>query len=252
MIDHLYSRWSFFYLWKEFIMIGYLKGILLEKKPSHIILLVNGVGYEVEVPASSLCLLPKLNQEASLYIFTYIREDALRLFGFHQYFDKLIFDAILQVSGIGPKAALALLGVVDGFELADLIINNQVVRLTSIPGIGAKTAERLVLELKTKLQKLVARYESEREYSVSNQGVLFDDGFASNTQTPQPKTNLKYIRSQIVDDLKSALTNLGYKEKQYSTVVEHFAQKIHAGEDLPFEIALKQSLKKLSEHILKN
>ena len=106
------------------------------------------VAYEVEVPASSLCLLPPLNQEAELYIITHVREDALRLFGFANYFDKLIFDSLIQVSGIGPKAALALLGVVDGFELCDMIINNQVVRLTSIPGIGAKTAERLVLELK--------------------------------------------------------------------------------------------------------
>ena len=134
-------------------MIGYLKGILFEKKPDHILLLVGGVGYEIEVPASSLCSLPELNKEVSLYIITHVREDALRLFGFISYFDKLVFDALIQVSGIGPKAALALLGVVDGFELSDLIIQNQVVRLTSIPGIGAKTAERLVLELKTKLQK---------------------------------------------------------------------------------------------------
>ena len=228
-------------------MIGYLKGILFEKKPDHIILLVNGVGYEVEVPASSLCLLPPLNQEAELYIITHVREDALRLFGFANYFDKLIFDSLIQVSGIGPKAALALLGVVDGFELCDMIINNQVVRLTSIPGIGAKTAERLVLELKTKLQKVQARYEgSERVVT------LFDDNMKLEKKPIPQKQTTKLIRTQIVDDLKSALSNLGYKEKQFAQVVEHFAQKIHAGEDLPFEVALKQVLKKLSEHVLKN
>lgn len=231
-------------------MIGYLKGRLLEKRPEHILLLVQGVGYEIEVPASSLCLLPKINQETELHILTYVREDAIRLFGFVHFFDKLIFDSLIQVSGIGPKAALALLSVVDGFELCDMIIHNHVARLTSIPGIGAKTAERLVLELKTKLQKLLLRYESERQTSEHSPGLFPDDYVLEN---PAPiKKNPQLIRTQIVDDLKSALANLGYKEKQFSSVVDHYAKKIHAGEDLPFEIALKQVLKSLSEHVLKN
>ena len=96
-------------------MIGFLKGTLFEKKPDHVLLLVNGVGYQVEVPASSLCQLPSLNHETSLFIYTHVREDAIRLFGFIHSFDKLVFDSLLQVSGIGPKAALALLGAVDGF-----------------------------------------------------------------------------------------------------------------------------------------
>ncbi|MES2615600.1 MAG: Holliday junction branch migration protein RuvA [Bdellovibrionota bacterium] len=221
-------------------MIGYLKGFLLEKRPDHIVLLVNNVGYEIEVPASSLCLLPPLNAEVALHILTYVREDAIRLFGFLHYFDKLVFDSLIQVSGIGPKAALALLGVVDGFELCDMIVQNQVVKLTSIPGIGTKTAERLVLELKTKLQKLSARYEdSHLEHNLEK-------------KDPTARQNTKLIHSQTVDDLKSALSNLGYKEKQFAQVVEHFAQKIHAGEEMPFEVALKQSLKKLSEHMFKN
>ncbi len=234
-----------------YIMIGYLKGILLEKKPEHILLYVNGVGYEVEVPASSLCLLPKLNEPVALYILTHVREDSFRLFGFVNYFDKLIFDSLIQVSGIGPKAALALLGVVDGFELCDFIIHNQVVRLTSIPGIGAKTAERLVLELKTKLQKLLARYEGERAPSPDVVTLFPEESLQEHVKaTPKQKDNL--IRRQTVDDLKSALANLGYKEKQTAEVVEHFAKKIHAGEDIPFEIALKQVLKKMSEHVFKN
>lgn len=214
-------------------MIGYLKGILAEKKPDHILLLVNNVGYEVEVPASSLCLLPKLNEVTSLYILTYVREDCLRLFGFVSYFDKLIFDSLIQVSGIGPKAALALLGVVDGVELCHMIIHNQVARITATPGIGLKTAERLVLELKTKLQKLLARHNGEQFDAASEQ-------------------NHKFIGNQIVDDLKSALLNLGYKEKQFAQIVDETAQKIQKGDDVPFEVAFKNILKKLSEHALKN
>lgn len=232
-------------------MIGYLKGLLLEKKTDRVILLVHDVGYEVEVPASSLCLLPRLNEIAELHILTHVREDSLRLFGFINLFDKLIFDALIQVSGVGPKAALVLLGVSDGFDLCDMIIHNKLVRLTSIPGIGTKTAERLVLELKTKLQKLIARYESERQSSDHPNAVMQDD-FILEKDKYSPLQNAKLIRSQIVDDLKSALSNLGYKEKQFAQVVEHFSQKIHAGEDLPFEIALKQALKQLSEHVLKN
>lgn len=214
-------------------MIGLLQGMILEKGTDHILLDVNGVGYEVEMPASSLCLLPSVGAFTKLHIHTHVREDALRLFGFTSAFDKKAFLALIQVSGIGPKAALALLGAVDGSELCDIVVNQKLARLVSIPGIGQKTAERIILELKTKFQKLLARKNS-----------LFhmdDDGYRANVETEQ----------QTIEDLKSALSNLGYKEKQFYPMVDTLAQKMKAGEPISFEVAFKETLKKLSEHVLK-
>lgn len=214
-------------------MIGLLTGTIVEKGTDHILLDVNGVGYEVEMPASSLCLLPEIGSFAKLHIHTHVREDALRLFGFTSSFDKKAFLALIQVSGIGPKAALALLGAVDGAELCDIVVNQRLARLISIPGIGQKTAERIILELKTKFQKLLARQNS-----------LFEN-FADE-RMPSSETE-----HQTIEDLKSALSNLGYKEKQFHPVVEGFAKKIKAGERISFEVAFKETLKKLSGHILK-
>lgn len=222
-------------------MIGYLRGTLLEKKADHVILETNGVGYEVEIPASSLCLLPQVGQQTSLYILTFVREDAIRLFGFASDFDKKVFVSLINVTGIGPKAALALLGPADGQELCQMIMENQVERLTTIPGVGLKTAERLVLELRAKLQKLLLRYQDDLSllYHVA------DD-------KPQLPKSGKWLHRQAIDDLKSALANLGYKDKQYADIVAGFDKRMQQGEDISFEMALKQSLKKLSEHVLKN
>lgn len=212
--------------------IGFLRGILLEKKADYILLEVNGVGYKVEVPASSLCLLPPLSEQTQLHILTFVREDSIRLFGFVNAFDKEVFASLIDVSGIGPKAGLALLGPADGAELCQMIIDNRVDRITTIPGVGTKTAERLVLELKTKLQKLLARHHDT----------------LGETQT---KSN-RVSNPQFVDDLKSALSNLGYKDKHYVDVVNHFDRLLAQGDNITFEVALKQSLKKLSEHVLRN
>lgn len=220
-------------------MIGFLRGTLLEKKADHVIIETHGVGYEVEVPASSLCLLPKAHQQASLYILTFVREDAIRLFGFASDFDKKVFTALTNVSGIGPKAALALLGPADGQELCQMIIDNRVEKLTSIPGVGLKTAERLVLELRSKLQKMLVREQNAY-------GPLYQP-----EESAQPVQSTRWLQSQILDDLKSALTNLGYKEKQFADIINHFDKRFQQGEDLSFELVLKQSLKKLSEHVLK-
>jgi Holliday junction DNA helicase RuvA len=222
-------------------MIGFLRGTLLEKKADHVILDVNGVGYEIEIPASSLCLLPQINKQASLYILTFVREDAIRLFGFATDFDKKVFVSLTNVSGIGPKAALGLLGPADGQELCEMIIENRVERLTTIPGVGLKTAERLVLELRTKLQKLLLRYQDDL-------GLLYQ----AEENKPLPMKSEKWLHRQTIEDLKSALSNLGYKDKQYLDVVAGFDKRMQQGEDIPFEVALKQSLKKLSEHVLKN
>ncbi|MBX9703806.1 MAG: Holliday junction branch migration protein RuvA [Silvanigrellaceae bacterium] len=208
-------------------MIGYLSGLIVEKSAEMVVLNVGGVGYEIEVPASTLCLLPEISQKVELFIHTHVREDALRLFGFMQKFDKLIFQELISVSGVGPKAALCLMGPLDGSEIADIILVGQSAKLTAIPGIGPKTAERLILELKTKLQKLLKQKLTKKDLFSSRQ-------------------------SQVIDDLKSALSNLGYRDKQYADVLSHMEKRIESGEVVPLEVALRDSLRKLSEHILQH
>lgn len=224
-------------------MICHLNGTLLQKYPDFIILDVNGVGYKVIVPASTLCALPRQGTQAQLYISTYIREDAFRLYGFITLFDKQIFESLLDVSGVGPKVAIALLGAMNGAELCNLIIGNQINQLTNIPGIGGKTAERLVLELKTKSQKLLARFREQQLFST--------DAVSMQTEY-QNQTNLSLHTSALLDDLNSALANMGYKEKQYNTILQTLQKRLNMGETLVFEEILRDSLKKLSEKVLKN
>ncbi|APJ03785.1 Holliday junction branch migration protein RuvA [Silvanigrella aquatica] len=230
-------------------MMGSLRGILAEKSPEYILVDVNGVGYEVEVPATTLCQLPALKQEVSLSILTYVREDSIRLFGFTSSFDKKVFQELTSVSGVGPKAALALLGPVDGYDLCEIITSGQIVKLTAIPGVGPKTAERLILELKTKMQKLMARKKDDVEIQKTKISSNLAASIMDN-QNVSHKMEQKLIRKQIIEDLKSALSNLGYKDKQYGEVVHSFEQRMQLGEKISIEIALKESLSKLSERIL--
>lgn len=224
-------------------MICHLNGTLLQKYPEFIILDVNGVGYEVIVPASTLCALPHQGTQTELYISTYIREDAFRLYGFITLFDKQVFESLLEVSGIGPKVAISLLCAMNGAALCNSIIGHQIAHLTNIPGIGAKTAERLVLELKTKCQKLLSRFREQQLFSTNE----------VSTQTEyQNQMNHSVHTSALLDDLNSALANMGYKEKQYATILQTIQKRLNMGEILVFEELLKDSLKKLSERVLKN
>lgn len=229
-------------------MIGFLRGILIEKNPECIVIEVSGVGYEIEVPATTLCQLPALNHEVSLYILTHVREDAIRLFGFTSSFDKKVFQNLLNVSGIGPKAALALLSSIDGYDLCEVINSGQIAKLTAIPGIGLKTAERLLLELKDKTQKLISRKKDEIEIQKSEINLSVTE--KNNRPKISQKVEQKIIRRQIIEDLKSALSNLGYKDRQYSDIVSSFDQRMQLGENISIEIALKESLSKLSERII--
>lgn len=230
-------------------MIGFLRGILIEKTPENIVIDVAGVGYEIEVPASTLCQLPSLLNEVQLSILTHVREDAIRLFGFSSSFDKKVFQELISVSGVGPKAALALLGPMDGYDLCEIIITAQLTKLTAIPGIGLKTGERIILELKEKLQKKLARKKDDVEI----QKTIVTENMAGsvlNGNKASQKIELKLIRKQIVEDLKSALSNLGYKDKQYNEVVNSLEQRLLLGENISIEIALKESLSKLSERMI--
>lgn len=137
-------------------MIGRLTGLLLEKNPPQILLDVQGVGYEVDVPMSTFYNLPALNERVVLHTVMIVREDAQLLYGFASHDERAAFRQLLKISGVGPKLALS---VLSGLSLADLayaVVNKDIGRMTKIPGVGKKTAERLLLELQGKFTALPA------------------------------------------------------------------------------------------------
>ncbi|WP_455764191.1 Holliday junction branch migration protein RuvA [Sutterella wadsworthensis] len=132
-------------------MIGRLHGKLLEKNPPQILIDVSGVGYEVDVPMSTFCNLPEVGGELTLHTHFVVREDAQLLYGFATLAERTVFRALIKISGVGPKIALALLSGITVDQLKDAVDRGETGLLTKVPGIGKKTAERLVLELKGKL-----------------------------------------------------------------------------------------------------
>src|SRR5271170_7238359 len=136
------------------LMIAYLRGTLLEKHPNAVIVDVQGVGYEVTIPVSAFSSLPEKGQPVGLYIHTHVREDSLSLFGFITASDKALFEKLITVSGIGPKLAITTLSGLTAADLVNAIRSGAIEQLVRIPGVGKKTAERMVLELRDKLDLL--------------------------------------------------------------------------------------------------
>jgi Holliday junction DNA helicase RuvA len=132
-------------------MIAHLRGVLLEKHPNQAIVDVGGVGYELTIPVSTFTTLPDVGDETKLRVHTHVREDALTLFGFATREEKALFEKLISVSGIGPKLAVTVLSGLAAAELINAIRTGDVQSLVRIPGIGKKTAERMVLELKEKM-----------------------------------------------------------------------------------------------------
>ncbi len=172
-------------------MIGLLRGRLLEKRPNQVILDVGGVGYLVAVPLSTFAALGELHAEVTLLIHTHVREDALSLYGFLSAREKHLFELLLGASGVGPSLALKILSGMNVEELVPAIRGGDLARLTKIPGVGRKTAERMVVELKDKLEAVVV--EAEKPAAASPAG--------------------------IEADVKSALINLGYDERTAEAAV---------------------------------
>jgi holliday junction DNA helicase RuvA len=196
-------------------VIARLRGTLIEKLPSRIVVDVGGVGYDVQVPLSTFYGLGEPGATVALRIHTHVREEAIALFGFSTPLEQDLFERLIAVSGIGPKLGLAVLSGIEPADLVRAIRTQDVARLTKIPGIGKKTAERIGLELKDRLP-LTAIQPAE-----------------------QPATAAR-PEDQLKDDLLSALTNLGYQ----SAVAEKTIDKIIAAEpDVEFEQALRQALR---------
>ena len=132
-------------------MIAHLRGTLLEKRPNSVILEVHGVGYELAIPVSAYSSLPDPGAPIQLHVYTHVREDAISLYGFAAAADRVLFEKLIAVSGIGPSVAIKAMGGMTAGDLAAAIRSGAVEQLVRIPGIGKKTAERIVLELRDKL-----------------------------------------------------------------------------------------------------
>lgn len=197
-------------------MIALLTGKIASKTTEQIIIDVNGVGYQVTVPLSSFYSLPEQGV-ITLHIHTHVREDALLLFGFMTPIEKEMFILLLTISGIGPKVALNILSHMSCIDLRDALVNEDAKRLATLPGIGKKTAERLILELRDKIRKL------------------------STIDPAQTQSNQYSAPIAINDDTLSALINLGYKEKQADAALT----KLNIGPDDTMETVLKAALKLL-------
>jgi Holliday junction DNA helicase RuvA len=172
-------------------MIGLLRGRLLEKRPNQLILDVGGVGYLVAIPLSTFAAMGELHAEVTLLIHTHVREDALSLYGFLSQREKHFFELLLGASGVGPSLALKILSGMNVDELVPAIRTGDLAKLTKIPGVGRKTAERMVVELKDKLEAVTI--EAEKPAPASPAGVEAD--------------------------VKSALINLGYDDRSADAAV---------------------------------
>lgn len=176
-------------------MIALLTGRLAFKAPTHLALDVQGVGYEVFIPLSTYYNLPNLNDSLSLSIHTHVREDAIQLFGFSTQQEKDAFVLLMTVSGIGPKSALGILSALPVSDLVSAIQSADVDKLETVPGIGKKSAGRLVLELKDKLTKLHPGLTPAADRVTTGQDKIFDDALSA-------LTNLGYRGSDAKEALK--------------------------------------------------
>jgi Holliday junction DNA helicase RuvA len=191
-------------------VIAHLRGKLAQKDPARIIVDVNGVGYEVFVPLTTFTSLPEPGSEVSIDVHTYVREDLIALYGFSTRRERGIFEKLMTISGIGPKLAVTILSGGSVEDLIGAIKRGDLARLTAIPGVGKKTAERIILELKDKLQEFVAAPE----------------------------------RPAVEIDVMSALENLGYNRALAESAVKRAAD----GETNPsFDALFKRALQILTK-----
>jgi holliday junction DNA helicase RuvA len=196
-------------------MIGQLRGRLAEKRPNQVLVDVGGVGYLVQVPLSTYAALGELHTEVTLLIHTHVREDALALYGFVSSREKHFFELLLSASGVGPTLALKILSGMSVEELVPAIRGSDLARLTRIPGVGRKTAERMVVELKDKLEAVAV-------------------------ETEKPATSSP---AGIESDVISALVNLGYDARAAESAVGEAKRETGTGN---FEKLLRAALQALS------
>jgi holliday junction DNA helicase RuvA len=194
-------------------MIAHLRGTLLSKRPNQAIVDAHGVGYDVAISVPTFSEMPAAGAEVSLHIHTHVREDALSLYGFLRLSEKQLFEKLLTVSGIGPKLAITILSGMPADEMVGAIRGGDLARLTRIPGIGKKTAERMVLELRDKLPATTGAAETSAAMA-----------------TP------------VEEDVVSALVNLGYQR----VAAEKALQTVRGKSSQSFELLFREALGTLS------
>ncbi|MCL5808733.1 MAG: Holliday junction branch migration protein RuvA [Deltaproteobacteria bacterium] len=200
-------------------MIARLSGILVEKSVTQCVVDVHGAGYRVVVPLTTFYELPEIGQPVVIHVHTHVREDAIHLYGFHAQEEQAVFQLMISVSGIGPKLAINILSGIAAGELIRAVMEDDLKRLTGIPGVGKKTAERMILELKDKVAKL-------------------------DRETIPVGTVLAKTGAQVKDDALSALVNLGYKGSAVKEVVDRIMRE--APETPSLDRLLKQALRTLA------
>ena len=198
-------------------MIALIRGHLIQKNPGYVLVETNGIGYQLFVSLTTFYDLPESEQNVVLHAHTHVREDLLQLYGFSTLLEKELFQILIGVSGIGPKLALNILSGITPPELVHSLGSGDMARLISIPGVGRKTAERMILDLKEKAQKIQSR-----------------EAFPRMDRRPP---------DEMAEDVVSALVNLGYKKGQAEKAVESILRQTP---DITLERALKASLTVLS------
>jgi Holliday junction DNA helicase RuvA len=200
-------------------MIARIKGILIYKSVSHVIVDAHGIGYRIFVPLTTFYELPETGRSVSLNIYTHVKEDALHLFGFHTPEDQGIFQMLISVSGIGPRLALNILSGIPAREFIRAVTQGNLSRLVAIPGVGKKTAERMVLELKDKFHKMDI------------------GGIVAESSTGRERDEA------MKEDALSALVNLGYKSATATKVIDRVVAE--SSGELSLDVLLKEALKRL-------
>lgn len=187
-------------------MIGRLRGIILEKQPPLVLLETNGVGYEVHMPMTCFYELPELGQEAIVFTQFVVREDAQLLYGFNDKQERALFRELIKVNGVGPKLALAILSGMSAQQFVSAVEREEITTLIKLPGVGKKTAERLVVEMKDRFKGL--------------NGDLFNNS----SEIPLPASAAKAEEMDIEAEAASALVALGYKPQEASRMVSKVAK----------------------------
>jgi Holliday junction DNA helicase RuvA len=207
-------------------MIAHLSGTLLSKQPNSVILDVAGVGYEVNIPVSTFYDLDEEGSSVKLRIYTHVREDTLQLFGFKTARERELFLKVISVSGIGPQLGIKLLSGMSADEMIASIRTNNLAKLTLIPGIGRKTAERLVMELRDRVATLSS--------------TELEDELGARTESGESIPTEDSMRADVL----SALLNLGY---QRSAAEKAVSSAVDEGGEISVELILRRSLKKLAK-----
>ncbi len=199
-------------------MIAYITGKIISKEANSVIVENNGIGYEIFIPLSTFYELPRHHESVSLYIYPYLKENTLTLFGFSSVLEKRLFIMLISVAGIGPKLAINILSGIGPEELLNAILNENTNRLCRIPGVGKKTAKRMILELKEKI----------------------------NTIFPEAKIKAEDEKNPVFEDAVSALVNLGYPLEDAKKVVKEASIGTN---NIGLEELIKKSLNIIAEKL---